>query len=266
LGDLSHQIGNKRYPKARFGFSSLQRKLMLIASFLQRWIYTAVVFVSICCATAQATAASSTAVANAPTLPSVSLQTLAPQLAVGDLVFIRVAAKPFLEVADATLSWTNHVGVVVDVSGAEPLVAESTIPWSRTTGLSRFVARSQGGRFAVSRLSAELTAQQKQSVTQAAAKRSGVLYDTGFDLTSKRQFCSRFVREVLLEATGKAVGEVETFERLLSRNPDTRLGFWRVWYFGSIPWSRTTVTPASVLTSPELQIVFDGVAHKEQSH
>ena len=236
---------------------------MLNTSFPRRWAYAAVVFVSVCCATAQATAASPTAVADAPVLakmlPSISLQTLAPKLAVGDLVFIRVAAKPFLEVADATLSWTNHVGVVVDVSGAEPLVAEATVPWSRTTGLKRFVARSQGGRFSVSRLNTELTAQQKLSVTQAAAQRSGVLYDTGFDLTSNRQFCSRYVREVLFEATGKTVGEVETFKELLSRNPATKLGFWRAWYFGDIPWERATVTPASVLNSPELHSVFDGV-------
>jgi hypothetical protein len=238
---------------------------VFIASLLRHFTFAALAFASVAAVSFDAGASPSSAVAEASPLPSLSLQTLAPELAVGDLVFIRVAARPFLEVADATLSWTNHVGVVVDVSGAEPLVAESTIPWSRTTRLSRFVGRSQGGRLAVSRLNTELTAQQKHSVTQAADKRSGVFYDTGFDLNSKRQFCSRFVREVLLEATGKAVGEVETFERLLSRNPDTRLGFWRVWYFGSIPWSRTTVTPASVLTSAETHVVFDGVAHKEQS-
>jgi hypothetical protein len=238
---------------------------MLKTSFPRRWAYAAVVFVSVCCATAQATAASTTAFADAPRLPTISLQTLSPNLAVGDLVFICVAAKPFLEVADATLSWTNHVGVVVDVSGAEPLVAEATLPWSRSTGLQRFVARSQGGRFSVSRLNLELTEQQKLSVTQAAASRSGVLYDTGFDLTSKRQFCSRYVREVLFEATGKAVGEVETFKELLSRNPATKLGFWRAWYFGDIPWSRTTVTPASVLNSPDLHSVFDGVVSRSTS-
>jgi hypothetical protein len=238
---------------------------MFVASLSRHLRFGTLAFASAAAISFQVGASASIAVADTPVLPSISLQRLAPELAVGDLVFIRVAARPFLEVADVTLSWTNHVGVVVDVSGAEPLVAESTIPWSRTTRLSRFVGRSQGGRLAVSRLNTELTAQQKHSVTQAADKRSGVLYDTGFDLNSKRQFCSRFVREVLLEATGKAVGEVETFERLLSRNPDTRLGFWRVWYFGSIPWSRTTVTPASVLTSAETHVVFDGVAHKEQS-
>jgi hypothetical protein len=242
------------------GFSPLRKKPVLIASLLRRFTFAALAFVSAAAVSFDACASPSSAGAEAPPVPSISLQTLAPNLAVGDLVFIRVQARPFLEVADATLSWSNHVGVVVDVSGAEPMVAESTIPWSRSTRLSRFVGRSQGGRFAVSRLNTELTAQQKLSIKQAAAQRSGVLYDTGFDLTSKRQFCSRYVREVLLAATGKEVGEVETFKELLSRNPATKLGFWRAWYFGDIPWERTTVTPASVLNSPELHSVFDGVA------
>ena len=239
---------------------------MLIASISRRLFWTASLFFSACSATALPVAAVPTGVAPAPALPTISLRTLASNLAVGDLIFIRVAAKPFLEVADATLSWTNHVGVVVDVTGPEPLVAEATLPWSRNTGLSRFVLRSQRGRFSVSRLNSELTEQQKLSVTQAAAQRSGVLYDTGFDLTSTRQFCSRYVREVLLEATGHAVGEVETFKELLSRNPAAKLGFWRAWWSGDIPWARTTVTPASVLNSPELHSVFDGVAMLNASH
>src|SRR4051812_46653168 len=49
---------------------------------------------------------------------SAPLEVTTRQLRVGDLVFIRIAFRPFLEVADATNSWTNHVGVVVDVSGA----------------------------------------------------------------------------------------------------------------------------------------------------
>ncbi len=187
-----------------------------------------------------------------------TLRALAPTLSVGDVVFIRVAARPFREVAAATGSWTNHVGIVIDVSGAEPLIAESTFPLSRTTTLSKFVARSEGGRVAVARLKAPLTSEQQQRVVAAAERRNGVFYDTGFDLHSRRQFCSRYVREVMAEATGIRLGEVETFATLLSRQPQTELGFWRVWYFGQIPWQRETVTPASLLHSPELAPVFDG--------
>jgi hypothetical protein len=192
-----------------------------------------------------------------------TVDALAPALNVGDVVFIRVAARPFREVAAATGSWTNHVGIVTDVSGEEPLIAESTFPLSRTTRLSKFVARSEGGRVAVARLRAPLTPEQRQQIGAAAERRRGVFYDTGFDLHSRRQFCSRYVREVMAEATGIRLGEVETFATLLSRHPHTGLGFWRVWYFGQIPWQRETVTPASLLRSPELVPVFDGTAVKD---
>ena len=46
-----------------------------------------------------------------------SVGTLAPALNVGDVVFIRVAARPFREVAAATDSWTNHVGIVTGNGG-----------------------------------------------------------------------------------------------------------------------------------------------------
>jgi len=179
-------------------------------------------------------------------------------MAVGDVVFIRVSALPFKKVASATQSWTNHVGIVIDVSGPEPLIGESAFPISKATPLSRFVARSEGGRVAVSRLNTPLTSQQQAAVGRSAQKRMGILYDTGFNLDSKRQFCSRYVREVLGEATGTEVGEVENFSTLLTRNPNVDLAFWKIWYFGNIPYQRRTVTPASLLHSPSLHSVFDG--------
>ena len=40
------------------------------------------------------------------------------ELQVGDIVFTRIGAYPFRKVAEATGTWTNHVGIVLDVSGA----------------------------------------------------------------------------------------------------------------------------------------------------
>ena len=189
-----------------------------------------------------------------------TLASLTDTLQVGDVVFIRVPAKPFREVAAATGSWTNHVGIVVSVANGQPLIGESKFPRARLTPLADFVERSEGRRIAVTRLVDGLTDEQRAAVLLAASKRIGVFYDTGFDLHSRsRQFCSRYVREVLLEATGRQVGEVETFAKLLARRPDTDLAFWKLWYFGRIPWQRETVTPASVLNSPALRPVLEGV-------
>ena len=196
----------------------------------------------------------------APASATTRSEVLGKTLAVGDLVFIRIGAYPFRKVADATGTWTNHVGIVLDASGPEPLIGESRFPYSGSTTLARFVARSVGGRVAVMRLPVPLTEAQRQAVVAAAARREHVFYDTGFDLHSRRQFCSRYVREVLQDGAGIEVGRVERFETLLAHSPNADVGFWRLWYFGSIPWTRETVTPASVLRTPGLTTVFDGSA------
>jgi hypothetical protein len=196
----------------------------------------------------------------APALASESVHALAQSLQVGDIVFTRVGAYPFRKVAEATGSWTNHVGIVLDVSGQEPVIGESRFPFSGSTTLSRFVARSAGSRVAVMRLPTPLTPAQQVAIGVAAAQRAHVFYDTGFDANSHRQFCSRYVREVLQQGAGVDVGQVETFKQLLASAPQADVGFWRVWYFGNIPWKRETVTPASVLHTPGLQTVFDGTA------
>ena len=162
--------------------------------------------------------------------------------------------------AEATGTWTNHVGIVLDVSGKEPTIGESRFPFSGSTTLSRFVARSAGGRVAVMRLPEPLTPAQQAAVVAAASQRRHVFYDTGFDARSQRQFCSRYVREVLQQGAGIEVGAVQSFQQLLASAPQADVGFWRAWYFGNIPWQRETVTPASVLNTPGLKPVFDGVA------
>jgi hypothetical protein len=191
------------------------------------------------------------------------IRELAEQLEVGDVIFIRIPIPPFQMIATTTQSWTNHVGIVTDLSVDEPVIAESRFPLSGSTNLSRFIARSTAGRVAVSRLNTVITESQRARVISAVHRRTGILYDTGFDLHSRRQFCSRFVREVLVEATGIQLGETENFSTLLARNPDADLGFWRLWYFGRIPWRRETVTPASLLRSPNVHIIFDGYVNRD---
>lgn len=194
----------------------------------------------------------------APPGVQMSASELGKKLEVGDVVFIQIPSLPFRKVADTTSSWTNHVGMVTDVTGTEPVIAESRVPFSGETTWSRFVERSDNGRVAITRLPARLDQHQQSKLKQAVAARRGILYDAGFDLHSRRQFCSRYVREVLDEAVGVKLGEIENFSTLLNRNPQADQTFWRVWYFGSIPWQRETVTPASLLRDGQMQLVFDG--------
>lgn len=210
---------------------------------------------------ASAALMSMSALGNAqPAMQQMELGKLGQQLEVGDVVFIRIPKPPFTKVAATTSSWTNHVGIVTDVSGSEPVIAESRVPVSGATSWTKFVKRSDAGRVAITRLPASLSVQQQLKLKQAVAARQGIWYDTGFDLHSNRQFCSRYVREVLQEAAGVELGEVENFSTLLQRNPQADRRFWQMWYFGEIPWQRETVTPASLLRDGRMRIVFDGHA------
>lgn len=196
-------------------------------------------------------------------LERVSISALSEQLMVGDIVFVRISIGPFPKIAEDTGSWTNHVGIITHREDNEWVVSESTFPFSRGTKLSRFIARSEDNRVAVKRLNTSLSKPEQAQLLAAAEKRYGIFYDSGFDLRSKWQFCSRYVHEVVEEATGIKVGETTTFRALFKQNPQADLDFWRMWYFGSIPWERETITPASVLHSPQLHGVFDGYADKD---
>ena len=185
-------------------------------------------------------------------------KTLGSTLAVGDIVFVHIDVLPFRKIARDTGSWTNHVGIVTAIDGGEPIVSESTFPFSKHTPLSKFLKRGKDGRVVVKRLPQPISPAQQEALRAAAKARLGKFYDAGFDLASRKQFCSRFVYEIVKEVLGVELGSVQSLRELLAENPHADMRFWRVWYFGRIPWERRTVTPASQIADTTLLTVFDG--------
>lgn len=165
----------------------------------------------------------------------------------------------FRKVAAATESWTSHVGIVYGRNeSGEWLVAESKIPRSVLTPLHRFLARSEHGRYSWHRVRGGLSEAQKVALQQAVLRRLGIWYHLGFRYESKRQFCSKFVHEIFLEATGLEIGTMESFAELRDRQPDFPLLFWTFWFWGRIPWNRRMVSPASQYRSEQLKILEEG--------
>lgn len=175
---------------------------------------------------------------------------------IGDVVFTCIGTSLFRHISAASLCWSNHVGIIVGYDGRDYIVAESRVPLSCTTTLSRFINRSVEGRYSVCRLGGGLSGDQKRAIVEQVPSRLNKLYHTGFNYDSSRQFCSKFVFDIYQNALSVDVGQVETFERLLTSNPDAKLKFWTLWFLGSIPWHRKTVTPASLWNSPALLPIF----------
>ena len=99
--------------------------------------------------------------------------------------------------------------IIIGHNGEDFLVAESRVPLSTITTLSRFIKRSANQRYAIKRLDAGLTEQQKQRIVEQVPSRLRKLYHTGFKYESSRQFCSKFVFDIYKEALCIPVGEIE---------------------------------------------------------
>ena len=177
-------------------------------------------------------------------------------LEVGDIIFTSIGNELFRQIASASLCWSNHVGMIIGHDGEDYLIAESRIPLSTTTTLSRFISRSNDNRYGIRRLATPLTTEQKLALVSQVPTRLNKLYHTGFDYDSSRQFCSKFVFELYDIALNIQVGKKETFQELLGKNPNAKLNFWKIWFIGQIPWDRTTVTPASLWRHPELSLIY----------
>ncbi|MCO4157026.1 YebB family permuted papain-like enzyme [Citrobacter amalonaticus] len=187
------------------------------------------------------------------------------QYETGDIVFTCIGAALFGQISTASQCWSNHVGIIIGHNGEDYLVAESRVPLSTVTTLSLFIQRSAEQRYAVRRLRGGLTVEQKLAIMEHIPARLNKFYHTGFKYESSRQFCSKFVFDIYKEALCIPIGDVETFEELLNSNPNAKLTFWKLWFLGSIPWERKTVTPASLWQHPNLVLVNSQNINTSQS-
>lgn len=173
----------------------------------------------------------------------------------GDLVFLGIDNFFFKNVAKATNTWVNHVGIAFQKEG-EWVVAESRLPVSTIGDFCSYISRAGTGEVAILRLKHNWTNSELEDLWLAAEKRKGILYHQGFDLDSSRQFCSKYVYEIFDEVLGIQIGKVQTFKEILDENTEGSLKFWNIWFFGDIPWDRRTITPKSQLDDSKLETVW----------
>lgn len=173
----------------------------------------------------------------------------------GDLIFTSINNFLYRQVARTTRSRTSHVGIIFRDEQQGWLVAESAVPRSRFTTLNKFIARSDHGWYVIRRHRGGLSASQAERLRQLCRERCGQWYHLGFNYDSRLTYCSKYAHDAYRDALGLEVGQFETFGELLQNNPAAPVWFWRIWFFGSVPWERKTITPASLMNSPELVTV-----------
>ncbi len=142
----------------------------------------------------------------------------------GDLVFHTSSSSQSEAIGLATGSTLTHVGLVV-VRDGRPWVLEASRRVTYTP-LEQFVRRGVGGRASVYRPSAAVFSDPDlaERLSGAAAPRIGRAYDTTFEWTKERMYCSELVYLVVRDATGVELGSPEPFANLdLTSAPVRRL-------------------------------------------
>ncbi|WDE96697.1 YiiX/YebB-like N1pC/P60 family cysteine hydrolase [Lentisphaera profundi] len=178
----------------------------------------------------------------------------------GDFVFTRIDNVLYKKVADTSCSWSSHVGLIIDQNDdGSFVVAESKVPRCVYSDFENFVERSEGGRVEIRRLKGGLQEDQLRKLQEEAKSRMGSWYHFRFNYDSKMQFCSKFAYDVYRHGLGIEVGRIETFTELLHKNPQSPMGFWRLWFLGRIPMSQRTITPASLIESNKLETVYSNL-------
>ncbi len=204
--------------------------------------------------------ASTLCVFGAPSSKAADLETVCSEVEShvkeGDLVFVEIGNKLFENVAKTQGHWASHIGVALKDQG-QWVVAESTIPFSKMTPLCQFVKKGYQTHLTLKRYKKELSQNDLDRLHSAAIERMGILYHTGFKLHSNRLFCSKFVDQIFEQAIGINVGKTQTFKELLEKSPHPEVtNFWKWWFYGFIPWSRETLTPASQVQDNQFDEVF----------
>lgn len=178
-------------------------------------------------------------------------QSILSKLQDGDIIFTSIPNTLYQSVEKASNSPTSHVGIIFNING-QWMVAESRVPISCYTPLADFIRRSKEGWFSIKRVNRHFSSGDISKLRTACDLMIGKLYHLGFNYQSNRQFCSKFVYDAYQKSLGISVGKLQTLKQLLDANPDMSQTFWRVWYFGFIPWNRLTVTPGSQFEDPYL--------------
>ena len=138
----------------------------------------------------------------------------------------------------------------------EWIVYESTDPVSRKTPICDYLKRTRENHVAIRRLVNKPNKAQLDTLFTYLKENMGKEYNFGFNYDSKKLFCSKLVYLAFKKAFNIEIGDVKTLKKLLAENPTGSTFFWRLYFFGFIPWERRTVTPKDQLLDKDLATVW----------
>jgi hypothetical protein len=180
---------------------------------------------------------------------------LAEQLRDGDIIFQASRSELSIPIQKATRSQYSHMGIVFLRNGS-PHVYEA-IKTVQYTPLRKWVERGEGGHYVVKRLREAdriLTSQAVKKLRQAGTKFQGKPYDSYFEWSDKRIYCSELVWKIYDRGIGIRIGRLQKLRDLDLSDPIVKTKM-RERYGDKVPMEGTVISPGEMFLSDLLVTV-----------
>ena len=179
----------------------------------------------------------------------------AEQLRDGDIIFQTSRSEQSIAIQKATHSQYSHMGIVIFRNGS-PHVYEA-INTVQYTPLRKWVDRGEGGHYLVRRLRDAdriLTSQAVKRLRQAGTKFQDKPYDSYFEWSDKRIYCSELVWKIYDRGLGIRVGRLQKVRDLDLSDPIVKTKI-KKRYGNKVPMDETVISPGEMFSSDLLVTV-----------
>lgn len=174
----------------------------------------------------------------------------------GDIVFQTSKSSQSIAIQIATKSKYSHIGMIYQKNN-ELYVFEAIQP-VKLTPLNEWIKRGEDGHYVVKRLKNSkkmLTPENLSKMKTIGDKYIGKDYDSYFEWTDKRIYCSELVWKIYKETLGIEIGKLETLGDFdLSNNIVQKKMKER--YGNNIPQNELVISPAAMFNSSKLKTVY----------
>lgn len=170
----------------------------------------------------------------------------------GDIVFQTSRSEQSVAVQQATRSEYSHMGIVI-FRDRQPFVFEAA-GHVQYTPMETWVSRGIGGHFVVKRLrdaATGLKVSDIERLRREAAAFEGRPYDSTFEWSDDRIYCSELVWKIYDRALGIHLGELQHIQDFNLSAPAVKTKL-RERYGTHIPLNEPVISPATIFASTSL--------------
>lgn len=175
----------------------------------------------------------------------------------GDLIFQTSLSTQSKAIQLATKSKYSHCGIIYQ-EGNKWYVFEAVQPVKRTP-LRQWIARGQGGKYAVKRLknaATVLSPEVLKKMKQVGDGFKGKNYDLTFEWSDDKIYCSELIWKIYQRATGLEIGKLSTLGSFDLSSEAVKKKM-KERYGEHIPMNEPVISPAAVFDSELLVLVLE---------